>query len=81
MNDWPVTGLNPGHSTLVLVGRSQLFLLDLGSKPSKHKLLTPHPTPTPTPLKNGIQFQGDRGLNFFLRSCNSAATIRDSLEI
>ena len=36
------------------------FILDLGSNPSEHTLLTP--LQPPPPKKNGIQFQGDRGL-------------------
>ena len=35
------------------------FVLDPGSNPSNHKLLSPPPHPPP---KNGIKFQGDRGL-------------------
>ena len=42
------------------IGRSApepSFIIDPGSNPSNHKLLTPTPTP-----KNDIQFQGDTGL-------------------
>ena len=68
-NTRPVNRLAPVR---ILAGGSAITgsadrLLDPGSNPSNHKLLTPppHPKPTPTPThppKIDIQFQGDRGL-------------------
>ena len=64
---WPGAGLNPGwrfaDRQLRRSTPEPFFILDPGSNPSNHKLLTPPPPNPPTPPpKNGIQFQGDRGL-------------------